>query len=202
MKTESKENAGTEPAKGRSLWVDAWRRLLKNRMAVVGMIVVILMGLTALMAPAIAPFPATYQQLWVGARRPGYTHPEVLNEMYLEVGKAPEVPGRAKRDGTLRFLVVSRRGDDFRLVLKGPKVRQIVQEIGATKVDRLEVKGESEVLQELKVDGSLGPERRDILLEKKKPLPAALGVTPPGPKRRWVLILRRFTEVTDKPAEV
>lgn len=39
-----------------SLWKDAFRRLLKNRLAVVGGVLIILLGLLALFAPIIAPF--------------------------------------------------------------------------------------------------------------------------------------------------
>jgi ABC-type dipeptide/oligopeptide/nickel transport system permease subunit len=39
-----------------SLWRDAFRRLLKNRLAVVGGIAILLLALTAILAPAIAPY--------------------------------------------------------------------------------------------------------------------------------------------------
>lgn len=42
--------------KPRSLWSDAWKRLLRNRMAVVGMCVVVLFWLTAIVAPLLAPY--------------------------------------------------------------------------------------------------------------------------------------------------
>lgn len=40
----------------RSLWGDAWRRLLKNKMAVVGLVVVTVFMVIAAFAPAIAPY--------------------------------------------------------------------------------------------------------------------------------------------------
>src|SRR5438128_1801902 len=42
-----------EVASGSSLWRDAWRRLLKNKLAVFGMIVVILLVLASLIGPMI-----------------------------------------------------------------------------------------------------------------------------------------------------
>jgi len=41
--------------KGTSLWGDAWRRLLRNRMAVIGLLIIIFMILVAIAAPVIAP---------------------------------------------------------------------------------------------------------------------------------------------------
>ncbi len=39
-----------------SLWLDAWRRLSRNRLAVVGGVVVLFFGLMAVFAPVIAPY--------------------------------------------------------------------------------------------------------------------------------------------------
>jgi oligopeptide transport system permease protein len=49
--------------KRESLWADAWRRLLRNRAAVMGGVIVILLILTALLAPWIAPKPFAEQVL-------------------------------------------------------------------------------------------------------------------------------------------
>jgi oligopeptide transport system permease protein len=53
------QNLGiTEPEmKGRSLWVDARRRLLKNRAAMAGIILLTVIALMALFAPLLSPFP-------------------------------------------------------------------------------------------------------------------------------------------------
>ena len=45
--------AGEEIIAGTSLWKDAWRRLLKNRLAVFGMVVVILVAIASLIGPEI-----------------------------------------------------------------------------------------------------------------------------------------------------
>jgi oligopeptide transport system permease protein len=42
---------------GRSLWQDAWRRLLRNRAAVVSMVVLAIVALMALFAPWLSPHP-------------------------------------------------------------------------------------------------------------------------------------------------
>lgn len=47
---------GTEVRRSRTLWGDAWRRLLKNRLAVVGLVVVVAMGLLAISAAWVAPY--------------------------------------------------------------------------------------------------------------------------------------------------
>ncbi len=47
------ENGGAVPVTGTSLWKDAWRRLLKNKLAVFGLIVMTLMVIAVVIGPAI-----------------------------------------------------------------------------------------------------------------------------------------------------
>src|SRR5436190_22002910 len=38
---------------GTSLWRDAWRRLLRNRLAVIGMVIVVVIAVTCLIGPTV-----------------------------------------------------------------------------------------------------------------------------------------------------
>ncbi|MFZ4604702.1 MAG: ABC transporter permease [Caulobacter sp.] len=61
--------------KGRSLWDDATRRLLRNRAAVAGMIVLALMVLLAVVGPFLVSFPydkVTKTDIWLGPLRGGH----------------------------------------------------------------------------------------------------------------------------------
>jgi oligopeptide transport system permease protein len=59
--------------KPRSLWLDAWRRLTRNRMAVLGMSIIILFWILALFAPLIAPFSINSQNHNAVYRPPAWT---------------------------------------------------------------------------------------------------------------------------------
>jgi oligopeptide transport system permease protein len=61
----NKFGAGGKPItqKGESLWADAWRRLLRNRAAVMGGSIIIILVLTAIFADYIAPRPFAKQVL-------------------------------------------------------------------------------------------------------------------------------------------
>ncbi|MGH9174417.1 MAG: ABC transporter permease, partial [Vicinamibacterales bacterium] len=50
------EAAEAIPTRQASLWKDAWHRLTRNKLAVLGMIIVAIFVLTALFAPVIAPY--------------------------------------------------------------------------------------------------------------------------------------------------
>ncbi len=62
------------PRRQASLWGDAWRRLIRNRAAVVGGIVVILLLLVALFADLLAPYSPTKQDYLAVFDPPGAAH--------------------------------------------------------------------------------------------------------------------------------
>ena len=57
-------------SKGSSLWSDAWRRLLANKAAVAGGIILLVLIFLAIFAPWIAPHSYSYQNLELGAQPP------------------------------------------------------------------------------------------------------------------------------------
>jgi oligopeptide transport system permease protein len=66
METKTKApllNELNQPLKGVSLWRDAWRRLAKNKMAVFGLVVVVLYALLVLLAPVLPIYSYKYQVL-------------------------------------------------------------------------------------------------------------------------------------------
>ncbi|MBR6221538.1 MAG: ABC transporter permease [Clostridia bacterium] len=58
-----------------SLWHDAWRRLLKNRAAVIGMCWMAVLILSAVFAPLIAPYDYAAQDLGAAYTPPCWAHP-------------------------------------------------------------------------------------------------------------------------------
>ena len=60
--------------KGRSLWQDAFARLKKNKLALTGLVVLILMVVLALLTPWIAPYSYEEQDLSLGATPPSWEH--------------------------------------------------------------------------------------------------------------------------------
>lgn len=64
---------GMRTGKPRSLWSDAWRRLTRNKMAVLGLIIIGFFALVAILAPAIAPFHYNSQYHEFTYRSPAWT---------------------------------------------------------------------------------------------------------------------------------
>lgn len=63
------EFASREP---RSLWKDAWRRLVRNRAAVAGMVIIVVFTLIAIFAPALAPYNPVQQSSNNSLRQPAW----------------------------------------------------------------------------------------------------------------------------------
>ena len=59
---------------GTSLWLDAWRRLRKNRMAVAGGVTLVTFIMIALLTPWLAPYGYESQDLDLGASPPSAAH--------------------------------------------------------------------------------------------------------------------------------
>jgi oligopeptide transport system permease protein len=59
---------------GTSLWQDAWVRLRRNRLAVFGLVVMVLLILLALLTPWVAPYAYDAQDLDLGATPPSVAH--------------------------------------------------------------------------------------------------------------------------------
>lgn len=64
----------SEAEQGTSLWKDAWLRLRKNRMALVGLFVLLFFIVIALLTPWIAPYAYETQHLELGASPPSAEH--------------------------------------------------------------------------------------------------------------------------------
>ncbi|WOJ92108.1 ABC transporter permease [Congregibacter variabilis] len=59
---------------GTSLWKDAWLRLRKNRLAIIGLYILLLCIVLALLTPLIAPYAYDAQDLDLGASPPSAAH--------------------------------------------------------------------------------------------------------------------------------
>ena len=81
-RSEALPGVAVVPRKSASLWGDAWRRLIRNRLAVVGGVIVVSFLLLAVLGPFIAPFPYQEQHLkdiLANGNRPiGPFHPPYL----------------------------------------------------------------------------------------------------------------------------
>ena len=78
MKTmTAEENANVHQIKNkkRSLWRDVWRRLCKNKLAVVAMVVIVIIVLSAVFAESLTPYDYSKQDAYSRLQYPSWEHP-------------------------------------------------------------------------------------------------------------------------------
>ena len=64
----AKQPSAAKEPKGRSLWADGWRRLRKNRLAMLGLFIIAFMTFLAVFAPLVAPYDPIEQLIWTKGR--------------------------------------------------------------------------------------------------------------------------------------
>lgn len=162
--------------KGTSLWQDAWRRLKKNHMAMFGLVVVVVMGFVSTFAPALAPFDATYAETWIGAQAPGFAHVDALDRNLLAVGKAPTHIRKEYQDArTVTFTVDETQETEFSINVQRGLVKDIRRTQGQIRIERLDATTADDALVEVKEGGARGEPLRGVVVEIRRPLPAAFG---------------------------
>jgi oligopeptide transport system permease protein len=62
------------PQQGSSLWLDAWIKLGKNRLALSGLVILLFLIVVSLLTPWIAPYSYEEQNLMLGATAPSAAH--------------------------------------------------------------------------------------------------------------------------------
>ena len=75
METKSKSMSEIDyPEENFSLWKDAWTRLSNNKLALLGLVILVFFCIIAFLAPWIAPYGYEEQNLILGASPPSYQH--------------------------------------------------------------------------------------------------------------------------------
>ena len=64
----------TPPQKPRSLWGDAFRRLIRNRMSMFSLVIVVLVLVIAIFGPALSPYDYTKQDIFNTSQPPSAEH--------------------------------------------------------------------------------------------------------------------------------
>ena len=168
----SATSAASRPSAGP--WADAWRRLRRNRMAMLGLVVVVLMSGAAVLAPWVVPFDPRDMERWSGALEPGTRHLELRNEMVVAKGQRPrdvELPTHVAaalgdgREHVWHVDVQEERVALLRLTIDGGKIQQIGEggkrhkslDLEADETLRLREGGAHLAERRLEVGGALSP---------------------------------------------
>src|SRR5258708_75134 len=110
--------------KPRSLWRDAWTRLLKNRLAVPSLFIVGIMTSLPILAPGVVPFGPQEQEFWAGRLGPLASHNVLSLRVVFEKGSVAPSPFPVK--GSHEIKVEFDEGRDVFLNVADDKVAAIL----------------------------------------------------------------------------
>ncbi len=71
IRVKEKEGASKAKVKETNLWKDALYRLMRNRMAIIGGVIVMILCITAIFAPLVAPYAYDEGNFWNNYAKPG-----------------------------------------------------------------------------------------------------------------------------------
>jgi len=75
MNTSSYIGLGKSPEDAyRGIWADAMRRLIRNKLALIGASYILILALVAILAPVIAPYDPNYQDASISLQAPSTSH--------------------------------------------------------------------------------------------------------------------------------
>lgn len=194
--------APSEEIAGVSLWADARRRLLKNKLAVTGVIIVAVVTLLTVFAPLFSPIGPEVQLRWVQKRGPGFSHPDVRNFSTFAVGAAvnpTEVSAplaNATGDHTVVFDLSRLTVVEYSAKISSSgAVQRLYRTQGVQAAASVAVAGADAFFTQL---GSNGQPIKDeagnvvrvtgVTVTQGTPLPP--GFTPPQDAGRWTLLFR------------
>jgi oligopeptide transport system permease protein len=143
-------------AGGESPGRQAWRRLRKNRLAVIGGVVVILMTLATVLVPWFGLPSPTEEHAWIDARAPGFSRPDCAAINAFTVGElASSSAGIIGARERVAITADDLHYEDYRVSLRRGVVQRIVKQVGGEAVPELII-GERDSASEIKEDGSAG----------------------------------------------
>ncbi len=134
---------------GVSLWQDGLSRLKKNRMAVVGSVIVFVMGALALLADVL-PLDPTTQHASLQDLPPFSTVLNLEPTMHFRTGELPPYPFDAVANGDTVVFETDPFDSEitvYRVKLRRGRVSSLKAELGAVSLDSVGVSGPGEVMR-------------------------------------------------------
>ncbi len=150
----------------------AFRRLLRHRLAMVGLALLLLVVGFVLFGPILVDTDPSETRIWIEARPPGYTHPLCSSEMRFSVGESPRIPEALRDCTSLVFDMQDRHKVQLRVNLRRGVVDTITR--NGRHIDAIDLsKIDERIYEELK-GGASGRELQNVEIRKGEAPPEGL----------------------------
>lgn len=144
----------SEAVRGVPPWRLALLRLIRHRLAMIGLALDLGIVLLVLGGGCLVDTVPQETRLWVGAQPPGFCHPHCPDEILFQIGEPTRLTGAPADCSRLRYVTRERVVHEVRIAVRRGRIRSITD--GPRAIERLDLASIDSPVHELLEDGSLG----------------------------------------------
>jgi oligopeptide transport system permease protein len=173
----------------------AFMRLLRHRLALFGLFLVFAVSAAVVIVPVFYGGSPNLTRVWLGAKSPGFTHPDCLSKNIFIKGKEAETSPSLAGAKELIYQTKNFSRQEIRVTTRRGKVNTIMFTDGASHIEELDcstLKGE---LFRSNDDGTPGVKLDQVFTLKKNTAPPE-GLFEEGSRVLMMLLIKADDEVT------
>ena len=173
----------------------AFMRLLKHRLALFGLFLVCAVSATVIIVPVFYGESPKLTRVWLGAKSPGFTHPDCLSKNIFIKGKEAEISPSLSGTKELIYGTKSISRQEIRVTTRRGKVNTIMFTEGARHIEELDSSTFKGDLFRSNDDGTPGVKLEQVFTLKKNTAPPE-GLFEEGSRVLMMLLIKADDEVT------
>ena len=173
----------------------AFMRLLRHRLALFGLFLVIAVSAAVVIVPVFYGGSPKLTRVWLGAKSPGFTHPDCLSKNILIKGEEAETSPSLSDARELIYQTKSFSRQEIRVTTRRGKVNTIMFTEGAHHIEELDTSTLKGELFRSNDDGTPGVKLGQAFALKKNTAPPE-GLFEEGSRVLMMLLIKADNEVT------
>ncbi|MDP6924138.1 MAG: ABC transporter permease [Candidatus Scalindua sp.] len=173
----------------------AFMRLLRHRLALFGLFLVIAVSAGVVIVPVFHGGSPKLTRVWLGAKSPGYTHPDCLSKNIFIVGKEAETSPSLSGAEELIYQTRKLSRQEIRVTTRRGKVNTIMFTDGARQIEELDTSTLKGELFRSNDNGTAGIRLEQAFVLKKNAAPPE-GLFDEGSRVLMMLLIKADDEVT------
>ena len=173
----------------------AFMRLLRHRLALFGLFLVVAVSMAVVIVPVFYGGSPKLTRVWLGAKSPGFTHPDCLSRNIFIVGTEAETSPSLSGAEELIYQTKSFSKEEIRITTRRGKVNTIMFTDGARHIEELDTSTLKGDLFRSNDDGTPGVRLEQSFVLKKNSAPPG-GLFDEGSRVLMMLLIKADDDVT------
>jgi len=173
----------------------AFMRLLRHRLALFGLFLVVAVSAAVVIVPVFYGGSPKLTRVWLGAKSPGFTHPDCLSKNIFIVGTEAETSPSLSDADELIYQTKNFSRQEVRITTRRGKINTIMFTDGARHIEELDTSTLKGDLFRSNDDGTPGEKLEQAFVLKKNSAPP-VGLFEKGSRVLMMLLIKADDEVT------